>query len=221
MNTALKPLFPILCVALLISCQSGNKPYNSKQLPGDEVAIRRDYDSYYSLAACQPGETIASIGAGNGSKEIAISCFVEGITWHLQEIDSLRLHQFSQVLAHHEQVMGAPVKADFNLVLGTEESTGLPQGVFDRVLLFNVYHELASPDGMMKEIRQLLNTDGVLVIMERMGATPGELHGDCDRPKLMEPAFLQAMAAYGYTLQGKQLGEAMSNLMFYTFDSGR
>jgi len=144
---------------------------------------------------------------------------MEGITWYLQEIDSVRLYQFEKVLAYHEQLTESPIKADFKLVVGTEISTGLPPRIFDRVLMFNVFHEIESSEGVMMEIHDLLNENGVLVIMERMAKTEGEVHGDCGYPKLIEPGFLQKMHDYGYTLNGKQLGEKMSNLMFYTFES--
>ncbi len=219
MSIQLKALLLNICVALIFSCKSVVKPYNYKRFPDNYSEIQRDYESYYYLNACQQGETIASIGAGNGIKEIQISCFIEGITWYLQEIDSSRLYQFDEVLAYHEDLIGSSIRADFNLVLGTENSTGLPHGIFDRVLMLNVFHEIELREGIMMEILQLLNQDGLLIIMERIGKTEGEIHSDCKYPKLMEPNFLQEMNDYGYTLKSKQLGEEMSNLMFYTFES--
>ena len=50
-----------------------------------------------------------------------------------------------------------------------------------------------------------------------MGNHEGEVHADCKYPKLVEDSFLQEMNKYGYTLNKKQLGEEMSNLMFYSF----
>ena len=185
------------------------------------MEIQRDYESYYHLGGCQRGETIASIGAGNGIKEIQISCLVKDIDWYLQEIDSTRLYQFKDVLAYHENLIGSSISSDFNLVLGTESSTGLPHEVFDRVLMLNVFHEIELREGIMTEIHQLLNKGGVLVIMERMGDEVGEIHRDCKYPKLIETDFLQEMNSYGYALKTKQLGEEMSNLMFYTFESKR
>ena len=218
-NFRLKALFLIFSLALIFSCKSVHKPYNYKQFPDNFSEIQLDFENYYDLNACQPGETIASIGAGNGLKEIQISMFLEDIKWYIQEIDSSRLYQFEEVLAYHEHLIGSSINADFNLVLGTQISTGLPHGIFDRVLMLNVFHEIVSTEGIMMEIHRLLNKDGALVIMERMGKTESEVHGDCGYPKLIEPDFLQKMDDYGYTLTGKQLGEEMSNLMFYTFES--
>lgn len=114
-------------IALLFSCKSFNKPYNCKRFPDSYSEIQQEYDSYHHLTACQEGETIASIGAGNGIKEIQISCFVEKINWYLQEIDSSRLYQFEEVLQYHENLRGSAIDADFKLVLGTENTTALPR----------------------------------------------------------------------------------------------
>ncbi len=144
---------------------------------------------------------------------------MEGNTWYLQEIDSTKLYQFEEVLTYHENLIGSSLSADFKLVLGTENATALPHGIFDRVLMFNVFHEVELREGMMMEIHQLLNNEGELIIMERMGITEGEVYSDCKYPKLMEAGFLQEMKDYGYTVKRKQLGVAMSNLMFYTFQT--
>ena len=218
MKIPLTALIQILCLAFITSCKSVSKPYNYKRFPDSVSDIQHDYESYYSLISCQPGETIASIGSGNGMKEIQISYFIEGINWYLQDIDSFRLFQFKEVLTYHENLIGSSINADFNLVIGTENSTGLPHGMFERILMFNVFHEIESREGLMQEIHQLFNEDGELVIIERMGKNEGEIHGDCKYPKLLEPAFIHEMNDYGYCLKRKQLGEEMSNLMFYTFD---
>lgn len=218
MKIPLSAFIQILCLVFILSCKSVHKPYNYKRFPDNFKDIQNDYESYYHLMSCQRGETIASIGSGNGIKEIQISCFIDEITWYLQDIDSSRLYQFEEVLTYHESIIGSSINADFKLVLGTEKSTSLPPGTFDRILMFNVFHEIETRKGIMTEIHQLFNEGGELVIIERIGKTEGEIHGDCKYPKLLEPDFLNEMDDYGYTLKRKQLGEEMSNLMFYTFD---
>ena len=215
MNIRLKIQLFSFCVALLFSCKATKK----SQLPDNYSDVHTSYESYYHWSDCRQGETIASIGAGNGIREIQVSCFVDEITWYLQDIDSSRLNQFEEVLEHHENLKGSAIDADFNRVQGTENSTGLPHGIFDRVLMINVFHEIESRQGIMMEIHGLLKEDGLLVLMERMGKTAGEVHGDCGYPKLLEPQFMQEMKDYGYVLKNGQLAEEMSNLMFYTFES--
>ncbi len=204
-----------LCVSNKVSKR--NKPYNYGWVPKSYEDIRENYEKYGYLYDCQPGETIASIGAGNGKFEVAASCFIPGITWYLEEIDTTRLGQFDRVLAYFEKLKGSSVDAKFNLVIGTETETHLPKGTFDRILMINVYHEIAKRAPMLGEIRQLLKEGGKLVIMERMGDKPGLVHGDCKYPKLYEPEFLKEMEGYGFVLSKKQLGEKVSQLMYYTF----
>jgi len=220
MKRSIIVLWQLTSIAFAISCHSvKDRPYNYKRFPDSYSKIKQEYDNYYHFTDCHPGETIASIGAGNGMKEIQISCFNKGITWYLEEIDSSRLYEFDEVLRYHENLMDSSINASFNLVLGTENSTALPHKIFDRVLMLNVFHEIESREDIMMEIHQLLNEHGVLVIMERMGKNKGEVHADCKYPKLMENDFLDEMSLYGYTLIKKQLGEDMSNLMFYSFVS--
>ena len=219
MNTILRSLLLFSSIFLIPGCGSVNKPYNYKRFPDSFSKIQHDYENYYYLNSCQPGETIASIGAGNGLIEIHISCFIEPINWYLQEIDSSRLFEFEQVLTYHENLIGSSIKGSFNLVLGNEDTTGLAHGIFDRVLMLNVFHEIDSREGIMMEIHQLLNEGGMLVVMERVGKSEGELHGDCGFPKLFEPAFLREMDHYGYDLKTVELGEEVSNLRFYSFES--
>ena len=165
----------------LVSCsilKKKSKPYEYGWVPKDFTEIEKHYNSYANLYKCQPGETIASVGAGNGKFELTISCFVQGIDWYLEDIDSSRLNQFNQVQSHFEKLKGSSVDGQFHLVLGSESETGLPHNYFDRVLMINVYHEIRNRGPVMEDIKKILKPEGVLVVMERMGHKPGEKHGD-------------------------------------------
>lgn len=212
-------------LTILFACGSAkkykgkNKPYEYGRVPKNYKFVLNEYESYHKFIGCKQGETIASIGAGNGMKEVQVSCFVDGITWYLEEIDSTRIYEFDKVLTYHEGLKGSPLNGEFNLVLGTETSTTLPKGIFDRIILINVFHEIASREPIMLEILELLKPSGELVIMERMAKEPNQFHGDCKHPKLFEPEFLVEMDGYGYESKDQNLGEEVSNLMYYIFES--
>lgn len=210
--------FYSLLVIQVFSCSSSKKTFNVKRLPATYEDVINDFEKYNKHNGCKEGETIASIGAGNGIKEAQISCFVDGINWYLEDIDSTKLYQFPKVHDYHEQLKGAPIQAEFNLILGTESDPMLPHGVFDRVLMMNVFHEIESRERIMLEISQLLKTQGELVIMERMAKKSGEVHGDCKYPKLFESTFLKEMNGYGFIYKNVELAEEMSNLTYYTFE---
>jgi SAM-dependent methyltransferase len=193
------------------------KPYAYGWVPKKYEEVSKHYSDYAHWYNCKSGETIASIGAGNRKFEVAISCFMPDINWYLQEIDTLRLYQFDDVLAHFEKLKQSPIDATFHLVVGTESETNLPQSTFDRILMINVVHEINEREQVMKETGKLLKPQGKLVIMERMGDKAGQVHGDCKFPKLLEKDLLHEMNAYGFQLVNKQIGEKMSHLVIYTF----
>lgn len=206
---------------LLMNCNASKKskkvPFDYGRAPKNYQEVINDYNNYNIHNGCKAGETIASIGAGNGLKEVQISCLVEGINWYLEEIDSLRLNQFEKVYSFHENLKGSSINAKFNLVLGTKFSTTLPEGFFDRVLMINVYHEISDRAPIMEEIHDLLKPGGEIVLMERMGDEPGQIHKDCKHPKLYEPQLIEEMNQYGFRLVKTINAEKMSNLTFYTF----
>lgn len=200
-----------------ISKKAKHKPYSYGSIPSSYQDVVKDYENYYIHLGCRPGETIASIGAGNGVKEVQVSCIVDGINWYLEEIDSARLHEFTNVLAYHENIKGTPVNAKFQLVLGEENSTTLPHGIFDRVLMINVFHEIENRKPILMEIHNLLKPGGELVMMERMGDKPGQMHGDCNHPKLYEPELEAEMLANDFYIANVVMAEEMSRLTFYSF----
>jgi ubiquinone/menaquinone biosynthesis C-methylase UbiE len=44
----------------------------------------------------------------------------------------------------------------------SDRKTGLPDDSFDMVLLYDVFHDLTDPDGVLKELHRVLNPDGIL-----------------------------------------------------------
>jgi len=51
-------------------------------------------------------------------------------------------------------------------IVGTQSSSGLPAGSLDYVVMVDVYHELAEPQLMLRDIARALKPDGRLVLLE-------------------------------------------------------
>jgi len=179
----------------------------------------KHFGNYAHKYNCQHGKKIASIGAGNGIFELAISCFAPGIHWCLQEIDTSRLYQFDQVLRYFTELKGSPIEGTYEHVVGAPTSTNLPRNTFDRILMINVFHELENPEPIVADIKKCLKPHAKLVIMERMGEKPGQIHGDCKFPKLIEAAFLKRMKSFGFANMSIEMGEIVSILKTYTFQT--
>jgi ubiquinone/menaquinone biosynthesis C-methylase UbiE len=52
------------------------------------------------------------------------------------------------------------------LVLSTDSDPRLPEGLFDLVLMVDVYHELSRPQEVLRNLRKALKPDGRLVLIE-------------------------------------------------------
>jgi len=217
-------IFLFLSILFLLNCAPAkkshkrNRPYEYGWVPKSYKDITKNYENYSHLLSCKSGETIASVGAGNGVIEVAISCFEDDIHWYLQEIDTTKLYQFEKVLEHFEKLKGSEFNAEFDFVVGTEKETRLPTNVFDRIIMNNVYHELSDPQAVMFDLQDKLKPEGRLVIMEPMAKKQGDKHANCKHLRLWEPDFLKEMDQFGYNLIDKKVGEKISFLIFYTFE---
>jgi SAM-dependent methyltransferase len=199
--------------------KSKNRPYQCGFVISSFRKLKDDFNSYTAYLGCQKNEIIADVGSLNGRIPVEVSVFVDSITWYVQDIDTscLNTAEFQKVLDHHRKLKKGPINGAFHLVIGDNKKTNLPLYSFDRVLLINVYHELEFRAEILIDIKKILKSDGVLVVMERMGKDRNEIHGDCKMHKLFEPDFISEMESFDYFIESKTIGEVVSNLIYYTF----
>ena len=199
--------------------KSKTRPYQCGFVVKNFRKLQDEYNAYAIPLGCQKHEVIADVGSLNGRVPVVVSVFVDSITWYIQDIDTscLNTAEFQKVLDHHRKLNKGPINGTFHIVIGDSKMTNLPMDTFDKVLLINVYHELEFRNDILLDIKTILKSSGVLVIMERMGKERNEIHGDCKMPKLYEPDFISEMDEYGFALESKIIGEEISNLIFYTF----
>jgi protein-L-isoaspartate O-methyltransferase len=85
------------------------------------------------------------------------------------------------------------------LVQGAVDNPNLEAGVFDMILMVDVYHELASPQAFMQKLKTALTPDGRLVLIEFRGEDPAvpiqALH------KMTLAQIRQELAADGFTIE--------------------
>jgi len=131
-----------------------------------ERASEEQPDKAIELMGIAKGSTVADIGAGNGY-----------MTWRLAE----RVGPAGKVFANdiqpemlemlRQNIERRKLK-NVETVLGTLDDPKLPANAVDLVLLVDVYHEFSEPQKMLRRIRQALNPDGRLVLLEYRGEDP-------------------------------------------------
>src|SRR6478735_6515367 len=142
------------------------------------------------------GDVIADIGAGSAYFERAISKYSNHLTVYVNEIDSARVAQMEPkfILLDHTDKKSIVFKP----VLGNDTSTGLPTGIFNKILIRNTFHHFSQPDEMLQHIKTLLRNDGKLFIVDIL-SDETEKTPACGQHFTRE-VFLKYMSTNGFVL---------------------
>lgn len=114
------------------------------------------------LAALQakPDKRIADIGAGEGFYSLRIARAV-GPTGRVTAVDvSEKYLDKLRARLQQDKVMNVDV------VVGAVDDPHLPEGAFDAVLIYNAYHEMTTPEPILKAVFMALKPGGRLVMSE-------------------------------------------------------
>jgi ubiquinone/menaquinone biosynthesis C-methylase UbiE len=99
----------------------------------------------------------------------------------------------------------------FNIVYGTETSTNLPAASFNKILMFDVIHELSDKQTMLNEIKRILQKGGSLFIQEILVYKPKKKERHCNYPFFTEIAFKNLMQENKFILKNEKICLDASN----------
>ena len=108
----------------------------------------------------QPGKRIADVGAGEGFYSLRIAKAV-GPTGRVTAVD-VSEKSLEKLRGRLQQDNVSNV----DVVVGAVDDPRLPAGTFDAVLIYNAYHEMTSPEPILKAIFSALKPGGRLVVSE-------------------------------------------------------
>ena len=138
------------------------------------------------------GAVVADVGAGSGYYTVRLSRAV-GRDGRVVATDI----QSGMLDLIREKVEREKL-TNVTLVQGALDNPNLEAGVFDMILMVDVYHELASPQAFMQKLKTALKPDGRLVLIEFRGEDPAvpiqTLH------KMTVAQIRQELAADGFTI---------------------
>jgi ubiquinone/menaquinone biosynthesis C-methylase UbiE len=108
----------------------------------------------------EPGKRIADIGAGEGFYSLRIARAV-GPTGRVTAVDvNEKYLDKLRARLQQDKVMNVDV------VVGAVDDPHLQEGAFDAVLIYNAYHEMTTPEPILKAILMALKPGGRLVMSE-------------------------------------------------------
>jgi SAM-dependent methyltransferase len=107
-----------------------------------------------------PGEEVADVGAGDGEWSVELARTVGGTgRVYATEVDADKIAKIRERVGREEL-------ENVEVVRGTQETSGLPDGCCDGILLRRVYHHFQNPRAMRESLRRALRDDGLLLIVD-------------------------------------------------------
>lgn len=124
------------------------------------------------------GDIIADIGAGEGKYEGAFSLLFDSIHFYIEDIDQKTLTQnnLNKMVKHYSSIKGFPQTNKFQLCIGTEKATNLPDGVFDKIIMLSSFHEFTFMNEMIDDISKKLKQDGKVYIVDAFCNAKGHVN---------------------------------------------
>lgn len=165
-----------------------------------EAAMRDIQGEKMAFYQLQPGETIASIGAQCCHWEAMMAAFTDSLQFYLEDIDStsFNLRQTAFAWEYYGKLKGRPLNSRYRLILGTEKETRLPEGVFDKIIIINSFHEFDFPTEMLADILKKLKPGGSLFLDEIVAKKEGQIHAGCKKRLYTRPEMDAVITASGF-----------------------
>lgn len=130
------------------------------QAAGDSREKSEKVGDILAALQAEPGRRIADVGAGEGFYSLRIARAV-GPTGRVTAVD---------VSEKHLEKLRARIQQDsvtnIDVVVGAVDDPRLPEASFDGVLIYNAYHEMTTPEPILKAIFLALKPGGRLVMSE-------------------------------------------------------
>ncbi len=157
---------------------------------------------YQAIYDFRKSDTLASVGAGSGTKEVIYSMMADSITFYLQDVNPICLtpENLTNTVRQLYNAAGRMNTATFIPVIGTEKETRLPRQRFDKIIIENTLHELTYPSDVLTSVRESLKLDGYLFIEDFVAKRPGQKHRGCGKPLYTEEALIQLLDTNGFRL---------------------
>lgn len=101
------------------------------------------------------GFRVLDYGCGSGSYVVAVAELVgESGRVYALDVQPVGIEMVKKIVEKKHLTNVETIVSD--------GQTGLPDGSMDRVLLYDVFHELTDPDGVLKELCRVLKPEGML-----------------------------------------------------------
>jgi SAM-dependent methyltransferase len=150
---------------------------------------RLQIERVMDLLGLKPGKSVADIGAGSGWFSVrAARRIAPSGTVYAEDINPEAITYIRQRAAHENL-------PNIHVIEGTPDNPKLMPRSIDAVLMLKVYHEVANPLELLRNLRPALRPDARIGVIDRNGT--GTDHG------LNAPVVIREMDQAGFRLSGR------------------
>ena len=192
---------------LLASTFSFGQSQSNKQKRDSLTAAK--FNVVNTFLGLVPSDSIADIGTGAGYSLIPIANNCPECKFTVEDIDSSTCNTRS--LAKRINNTGNKTRIEnFAFYYGTTKATNLPSSKFNKVLIFDVIHEMTYKNEMLKDIKRILQKNGSIFIEEILVHKSVKKDRICNYPFLTEVEFKKLMTDNNFLIKRESM----------TFDTG-
>jgi ubiquinone/menaquinone biosynthesis C-methylase UbiE len=175
----------------------------SKKQKGDSLTTAK-FSVVSMFLSLSPTDIIADIGTGVGYSLIPIANNCPECKFFVEDIDSSSCNP--KTLAWRINNTGNKTKIEnFAFFYGTEKATNLPSAKFNKVLIFDVIHEMTYKTEMLKDIKRILQKNGSIFIEEILVHKPEKKDRGCNYPFLTEVEFKKLMTDNNFLIKRESI----------------
>jgi ubiquinone/menaquinone biosynthesis C-methylase UbiE len=169
----------------------------------DTATVRAQMGSKLAFYHIEDNSTIVDIGAASGEVEGFLSVIgqFKNVHFILVDIDSNCLNptKVNNMVTYYSQLKGAPLQQKFSTVRNTPDSLYLPANQYTKAWMLNTLHEIPDKQKMVKDIYNILQKGGEIVVLELLSRPKHTIHGGCKQALLDEQEIKTLFEQNGFT----------------------
>ena len=163
----------------------------SKKQKIDSITTAK-FNVVSKFLSLSPTDIIADIGTGAGYSLIPIANNCPECKFVVEDIDSLTCNR--KTLTKKITNTGNHTSIEnFEFHYGTEKATNLPSSKFNKVLIFDVIHEMTYKNEMLNDVKRILHKNGSIFIEEILVHKSVKKDRVCNYPFLTEDEFKKVL----------------------------
>ena len=167
------------------------------------------FDVVSKFVDLSPVDIIADIGTGTGYSLIPLANNCPECKFIVEDIDSLSCNAKSLTKKINNTGNKTSIE-NFKFHYGTEKATNLLSATFNKVLIFDVIHEMTYKTEMLNDIKRILQKNGSIFIEEILVHKPQKKDKVCNYRFLTEVEFKKLLADNNFLIKRETI----------TFDTG-